>query len=434
MDNLALQLARRFQPRHVLIALAAVMACFLVLDFGDAQGFSSLRFFDLNDSDVTFRIGLSPFVIGTLLLFSSAIAFSAASTAADSRAAFWFKASGVAFAFFGLEEILGVHSWLDTDHGVSWNISYLPFVALGTLAWFETARHLEAGPVRRLFFGGIAAFLGACLFDAARAGEAHAYALGELLEMGAASLFLLSLVTYAHQLQAAPAEEPGRRGDLAAIAAFVNRLDPVKLALGAAAAVFVLGVMGAVSHSVDYMRVFDVNKEQNYASMFSGLALWGAALMAICNGIFRYADRRRRRWWLALVFVFLYLGLDEMAAIHEEFQHVTGIWGQAFLMPVALVGVVAWFAIFKELRVNELAMRLWVAGAALWVLSQGIDLVLNDPMPWTTVPEELGEMTGSLLFAFALLVALRPLVAELAPAARQVPVPPAATQGLQPAR
>ena len=166
MDNLALQLARRFQPRHVLIALAAVMACFLVLDFGDAQGFSSLRFFDLNDSDVTFRIGLSPFVIGTLLLFSSAIAFSAASTAADSRAAFWFKASGVAFAFFGLEEILGVHSWLDTDHGVSWNISYLPFVALGTLAWFETARHLEAGPVRRLFFGGIAAFLGACLFDA----------------------------------------------------------------------------------------------------------------------------------------------------------------------------------------------------------------------------------------------------------------------------
>jgi hypothetical protein len=79
-------------------------------------------------------------------------------------------------------------------------------------------------------------------------------------------------------------------------------------------------------------------------------------------------------------------------------------------------------------------MRLWVAGAALWVLSQGIDLVLNDPMPWTTVPEELCEMSGSLMFAFALLVALRPLVAELAPAARSVPVAPTATQGLQPAR
>jgi hypothetical protein len=433
MDNLALQLARRFQPRHVLIVLAAVMASFLVLDFGDAHGFSSLRFFDLNDSDVSNRIGLASMTIGALFVMAGAIAFSSARVAGTSRASFWLKAGSVMFVLVGVEEILGIHSWAN-QHGVHWNVSYLPFLAVATIAWFELTRHIETPAARHLSLLAIGAFLASCLFDAARAGEDHAYAIGELLEMGAAALFVLSMVVHAHAYHTPRPEEQGRPGDLAAIAAFISRLDPIKLALGAAAIVFVLGVMGAVSHSVDYMRVFDVNKEQNYASMFSGLALWAAALMAICNGIFRSADRAQRRWWLALVFVFLYLGLDEMTAIHEEFQHVTGIWGQAFLAPVALVGVAAWFATVKELRVNELAMRLWVAGAALWVVSQGIDLVLNEPLPWTTIPEELGEMTGSLLFAFSLLVALRPLVAELAPAARPAPVPPAATQELQPAR
>jgi hypothetical protein len=192
--------------------------------------------------------------------------------------------------------------------------------------------------------------------------------------------------------------------------------------------------MGAVSHSVDYMRVFDVNKEQNYASVFSGLALWAAALMAIFNGLVRQESTHARRWWLALAFVFLYLGLDEMTALHEELQHVTGIWGQAFLMPVALVGVAAWYMAIKEMRTNQVAVLLWVAGAAAWVLSQGIDLKLNEPLPWTMIPEELGEMTGSLLFAFSLLVAVRPLVADSLPAAERATARPAPKNELQPAQ
>jgi hypothetical protein len=282
---------------------------------------------------------------------------------------------------------------------------------------------------------GIAAFVGSCLFDAARAGEGHAYALGELLEMAAAAMFLLSLVVYAHAVRPFTDEEQGRQGALGAIAALVERLDPVKLAIGAAVTVVVLGVMGAISHSVDYMRVFDVNKEQNYASVFSGLALWAAALMAFCNGVFRYESRHAQRWWLVLAGVFLYLGLDEMTALHEEAQHVTGIWGQAWLAPVAILGMVAWLKILKEVDTNRLAALLWIGGASFWVLSQGIDLLLNEPMPWTMVPEELGEMTGSLLFAFSLLVALRPLAAaERLLAAEPVVARPAPTNELQPAQ
>jgi len=432
MSDLGLQLARRFQPRHALLACGAVIALFAMLDFGDARGFSSLRFFDLNDSDVAHRISLSALVIGALLLCAAGIASSAGAANRGSRAGFWFKASAVLFAVFGAEEILGVHSWAN-QHGVDWNVSYLPFVAAGTLVWAEMARHFESRQARTLSLLGVGAFLAACLFDAARAGEGHAYAIGELLEMAGASLFLVSLMIHAHAYRPAHEVEPGRRGDLAVLAELVHRLDPVKLAIGAAVAVFVLGVMGSVSHSVDYMRVFDVNKEQNYASVFSGLALWGAALMAVFNGLVRQESLRARRWWLALAFVFLYLGLDEMTALHEELQHVTGIWGQAFLLPVVIVGVAAWYVTIREMGTNQLAVIMWVAGAAAWVMSQGIDLVLNEPMPWTMIPEELGEMTGSLLFAFSLLVALRPLVADSLPAAERAAARPAPTNELQPA-
>ena len=47
--------------------------------------------------------------------------------------------------------------------------------------------------------------------------------------------------------------------------------------------------------------------------------------------------------------------------------------------------------------------------------------MLNEPLPWTMIPEELGEMTGSLLFAFSLLVALRPLVADSLPGRTSAP-------------
>jgi hypothetical protein len=433
MSDLGLQIARRFQARHVLIACGAVMALFLILDFGDARGFSSLRFFDLNDSDVANRISLSAVVIGALLLGAAAIAVSAAAANRGSRAAVWFKASALLFALFGVDEILGLHTWA-TQHGVSWNASYLPFVAVATLVWVETARHIESPLARRLCLLGIAAFLGACLFDAARAGEGHAYAVGETLQLVGGSLFLVSLVVHARSYRPANAVEPGRRGDLTLLAEFVHRLDPVKLAIGAAAGVLVLGVMASVSHGIDYMRVFDVNKEQNYASVFSGLVLWGAALMAVLNGLVRQESLRARRGWLALAFVFVYLGLDEMTALHEELQHITGIWGQAFLLPVVVVGVAAWSIAIQELRSNEVAVLLWVAGAAAWVVSQGIDLALNDPMPWTIIPEELGEMTGSLLFAFSLLVALRPLVADRLPAAQRAPARAASTSELQPAQ
>ena len=177
--------------------------------------------------------------------------------------------------------------------------------------------------------------------------------------MAGASLFLVSLVVHAHAYRPANAAEPGRRGDLTVLAELVHRLDPVKLALGAAAGVLLLGVMGSISHGVDYMRVFDVNKEQNYASVFSGLTLWAAALMAVFNGLVRQESLRARRWWLALAFVFVYLGLDEMTALHEEFQHVTGSGDRPSCCPSSWSALAAWFITIQEMRSNQIAVLLW---------------------------------------------------------------------------
>ena len=145
MSDLGLQLARRFQLRHALIACGAVIAVFLMLDFGDARGFSSLRFFDLNDSDVAHRISLSSaWRSERCCCCAAGIAFfEPARSIAVPGGLFGCKASAVLFALFGVEEILGLHSWAN-QHGVGWNVSCLPSSRSGPSSgsrWPATSSH-----------------------------------------------------------------------------------------------------------------------------------------------------------------------------------------------------------------------------------------------------------------------------------------------------
>ena len=229
------------------------MALFLVLDFGDAQGFSSLRFFDLE------RLGrrLPDQLLGDRDRGAPAVRRRRSRSrppppVAAPAPGFWFKASGVAVRVLRrLEEFLGVHSWAN-QHGVSWNVSYLPFVAVATLVWVELARHLESRPgARACACSASAPFSAACLFDAARAGERPRLRHRRAARDGRRPRCSWSRCVHAH------AYRPGARRWSPAAAAIWrcwpsvrHRLDPVKLAIGAAVAVFVLGVMGAVSHSV----------------------------------------------------------------------------------------------------------------------------------------------------------------------------------------
>ena len=67
MSDLAIQLARRFQPRHLFFLLAAVIATFAALDLVYRHALDSLIAFQLEDSDPAVRNSFPAVVIALFL-------------------------------------------------------------------------------------------------------------------------------------------------------------------------------------------------------------------------------------------------------------------------------------------------------------------------------------------------------------------------------
>ena len=413
MSNFALQLARRFEPRHILIALVAVIVSFAALDLVYTHALDSLVAFHLDDSDPAVRNSFPAVVMGIMLLWAGALAFAVARMRDTAHRAWW-RATGVVFVFFAIEESLGLHTWLDRHLEIDWNVTYLPFITIATVVWFETVRLMKGDRGAQLLFGaGIAGWLAAAVLDAARTGRAQALTGGELLEMAAAGLLLLAVFTFARSRSLAerPAPRNPRDSVLEIARAAVSRVDVRALLVGLACFAVVFGILGAIVYpGGGDLRAFDLNKEQTFPATFSGVLLLAAGGLALLNGLVRSGSASGRRWWIVLALVFAFLGLDEIAALHEAVQDRVHVWGQAVLAPVVFVGMYAWWVTLKRLWAEPPAGGLFLLGAAAWIVSQGIDAALNEHWGWTIVPEELIEMLGSALFGLALLVALRRLV------------------------
>ena len=433
MSNLALQLARRFEPRHLFIGLVAVLVSFAALDVVYNHALDSLVAFHLDDSDPAMRNSFPAVVIGLMLVSAGALAFAVASMRETAHPAWW-RAAAVVLIFFGIEEALGLHTWVDRHLEVDWNVAYLPFITIAAVVWFEAARLMKGHRAAQLLFGaGIAGWMLAAVFDAARTGRAEALAGGELLEMAAAGLLLLGMFTFARARSLAenPAPQTPRESILAIARAAVARVDVGRLLIGLAVLAVVFGILGAIVYpGGGDLRAFDLNKEQTFPATFSGVLLLAAGGLALLNGLVRSDTAAGRRWWIVLALVFAFLGLDEIAALHEAVQDRVHVWGQAVLAPVVFVGVYAWWATLRRLRSEPPAGTLFMLGAGAWIMSQLIDAGLNEHWGWTIVPEELLEMAGSALFGLALLVALRQLLAA-EPAAEREPARAAvSTRGL----
>jgi hypothetical protein len=423
MSNFALQLARRIEPRHLLIALVGVIVSFAALDFIYRHELDSLVAFHLEDSDPAVRNSLPAVVTGFLFLWGGALAFAVASLRGTLDSGWW-RLTGVVLVFFGIEEALGLHTWADRHVGVDWNIVYLPFIAIAAVVWFQTASLMKGQRSSQLMFAtGLAGWMLAAVFDAARTGRAHALPGGELLEIASAGMLLLGVFTFARSSSLAdhPAPEDPRESVLAIARAAVSRVDVRTVVIGLASLIVFFGIMGAIVYpGGGGLRAFDVNKEQTFPATYSGLLLLAAGGLALLNGLVRSQTAVGRRWWIVLAVVFAFLGLDEIAALHEAVQDRVHVWGQASLAPIVVAGVYAWWVTLERLRKEEPAGMLFILGAAAWIVSQLIDVKLNDPWGWTVLPEELLEMTGSALFGLALLLALRRQVAP-EPAVEAVP-------------
>jgi hypothetical protein len=427
MSGFVLNLARRFEPRHLAIVLVATVASFAMLDLVYRHVMDSLIAFQLEDSDPAARNAFSAMVVAVLLFAAAGLAFAADRLSFRRGARVWHLAA-LLLVFFGIEAAIGIHTWIQRHEGVSWNIAYLPFLGVASVVWFEAVRAMAANRTAQMTFAlGVVTWLAAGLFDAARTGRASALPAGELLEMISAGLLLLGIYAFARGLSLAADPPAERRAlDLEIARSAVARVNVRSLVIGIGCLAVVFGILGAIVYpGGGDLRVFDLNKEQTFPAMFSGILLLGAGALALLNGVVRCSDPRDRRWWLILALVFAFLGIDEIAALHEAVQDRVHVWGQATLIPIVIAGVTAWWKVLMSLRPQRDAARLFLLGAAAWVASQGIDLLFNEHYGWTIVPEELCEMLGSALFGLALLVAVRELAAVAAPAARRTKVAPA---------
>lgn len=212
-------------------------------------------------------------------------------------------------------------------------------------------------------------------------------------------------------LSPAPTTAPRHRAP-AATARPGTTDDPVlrhaALALAGVAVVFALVVLVAavVSEPGD---LFHPDSERRVASTVSALALVAAGLAAV-----RAGARTGAGWQLVPVGALLLLmALDEWAALHERLEATTGTDWQLLYLPVFAVAGACFLLAARRHRGERAFLVPWLAGAACWAVSQVLELAQWDGDDQRAgyrammLPEEVLELTGSLLFLLAALVLLR---------------------------
>jgi hypothetical protein len=116
------------------------------------------------------------------------------------------------------------------------------------------------------------------------------------------------------------------------------------------------------------------------------------------------------------------MSLDELTVIHEHLETLTGIDWQLLYVPLVIPGAVAAIVVLRELYETKLLSAILFAGGIVcWVVSQLFEHLewssATEPIhPGLIPPEEILEMTGSCLFGFAALVAIRALLERRASA------------------
>ena len=416
MKELTLQAARKVDPRRLGFALAAIWAVFTLAGIAVARGYAAwtLQAFKLEDSNLDLRLSM-PASFTTLVLLGAAwLAFALAGVDRTRRHRKW-QLAGWALLAFGLEELLGVHSWLQS-RGVHWSVTYVPLLLLGTAALVSALRVYRRQPEAQGIFGaGIVLWLAGSALDNPDLPLSGSGSGSEIFEMAAAICFFLGLLGRHRYLarQYYPLEERDTRLSLDQIAAeVVDRIPTRPFVLGIPIAAALFGIQYVILHTGNYhgaetVPILDLNNEQTLWATLQGLLIFCVGALSFLAANVRATGPEMKRWWMVMGGVLFVLGADEIVAIHDRFQDATGLPGQTILLPVAVLGVIAWLKVLAEISDNRTARDLFVAGAALWFVSQLIDVTIQGQMRWTITPEELGETLGSTLWIFSLVTWLR---------------------------
>jgi hypothetical protein len=377
-------------------------------------GTYNLQTFSLQDSNLDRTLSTPATITGFLLLCAAGMALALGDVDRSRRRQQW-RLAAFALAAFGVEELLGVHSWLES-RGAAWSVSYLPLLLLGTGALVNAFWIFRRQPRTQIVFAlSIAMWLAGGVLDSPTVAGSNTAA--ELFEMAAAMGFTLALLDRLRYLarQYYPLDEAETRLSVDQIAAEVLVKVPLRpLAYVLPAIMGVLAIQYVILHSGNYhdaekIAILDLNNERTLADTFQGSLLFVAGGLAILVSRLRVTRTEVKRWWLLLGCVLIPLGAEQILAIHSRFQDATDVPGQVILLPIAVFGVIAWLKVLPELSKNRLARTLFIAGAAAWAFSQFSDVLLNpiDGLRWTITPEETSESLGSALWVFSFLIYLR---------------------------
>ncbi|OGL89276.1 hypothetical protein A3H75_03215 [Candidatus Uhrbacteria bacterium RIFCSPLOWO2_02_FULL_51_9] len=188
----------------------------------------------------------------------------------------------------------------------------------------------------------------------------------------------------------------------------------------------------------DEIGFFDIDKEGNLASLYTGAKLWIVATLALLNGAIIMRLRTPRRInaaWLLFALGLAYIGLDDMMGIHERIGFVLnnmlgtgGFHGESFnwlfyFAPAMLAALVVFGIIIKTLwRSNRRAAWLLLGGVVVWIGSLGIEfwgraLITRPTIPVSfyhklIVVEEGLELLGATLIALALVRTIQKTILE----------------------
>jgi hypothetical protein len=221
------------------------------------------------------------------------------------------------------------------------------------------------------------------------------------------------------QLATGSADASPRLGDDPGVAAAPRRparrsvdVSPLWFAVGASALIAALAVPGALTVRRGGGGPFDLDAELTLPALASAALLLcaaGAAAAACASD-----PARRRLPWAGLAALFFAMAIDEAAGVHEALEDSAAIDWQTLYVPA--VAVAAWLWALGLIRMAARERLPFAAAALAWGAAQVLEAI-----EWTGPRaaeravdgygilmgvEELLEMTGSALFALALLLAV----------------------------
>jgi hypothetical protein len=122
MSELTLQAARKIDPKRVALALGAIWAVFALIGaiVGRGYGTWGLQTFNPQHSSLDLQVSTTGAFTAFLLLSAAGLACALMNVDRARRRRQW-RLVAWALLALGLDELLGVHSWLQSE-GVSWNI------------------------------------------------------------------------------------------------------------------------------------------------------------------------------------------------------------------------------------------------------------------------------------------------------------------------